>query len=62
MPNKRYAKFPAKGPSPKSPGPKRDNIDPIKTASWPGLPGGTQTKDRSAGIKKMPISVKQEGI
>ena len=23
-----------------------------KTANWPGLPGATQSKDRSAGVKK----------
>ena len=36
---------------------------PEKTAAWAGLPGKTQPRDRSNGIKKMPNAhVKSEGI
>ncbi|GAG53163.1 unnamed protein product [marine sediment metagenome] len=62
MANKRYAKFPSKGPPSKTAGPGRGSVDPIRTATWAGLPGKTQTKDRSAGIKKLKQAAASEGI
>jgi len=35
---------------------------PMKTASWPGVPGKTQPKDRSGGVKKANVHVKSEGL
>ncbi len=32
------------------------------TASWPGLPGKSQPRNRSAGIKKLTIHPKAEGL
>lgn len=43
---------------------KRSNSSPAfteKTASWPGLPGKAQSKDRSGGVKKIKY-VKSDGI
>lgn len=38
----------------------------MKTANWPGVPGPTQRKDRSAGVKKSgslgAFTVKAEGL
>jgi hypothetical protein len=33
-----------------------------KTAAWPGVPGKTQPKDRSNGVKKVKGHVRKEGI
>ncbi|KPK67112.1 hypothetical protein AMJ82_11205 [candidate division TA06 bacterium SM23_40] len=33
-----------------------------KTAAWPGVPGKTQPRDRSAGVKKVKQSMRSEGI
>lgn len=33
-----------------------------KTASWPGLPGKTQPKDRSGGVKRVRQHPKSDGI
>ena len=35
---------------------------PMKTSGWPGVPGKTQPRDRSGGVKKPPVHVKQEGL
>ena len=32
------------------------------TAAWAGVPGPTQPGDRSAGVKKIKQSMKQEGL
>jgi len=64
MPNKRYAKFPSSGFKDNKSGPRRDNVGPIKTANWPGLPGKTGdafAKARS-GFEKKKTGAKQEGI
>ena len=62
MANKRYAKFPAKGPPMKKSGPKHDSVEPERTMKWPGIPGPTQKKDRSQGIKKVKPAAASEGI
>ncbi len=33
-----------------------------KTAAWPGLPGKSQSRDRSAGVKKLKVNAKSEGL
>ncbi len=35
---------------------------PEKTASWGSLPGSSQPKDRSAGIKRLQVHPKTEGL
>lgn len=35
---------------------------PMRTANWPGLPGGTQPRDRSGGDKKVTTHAKSVGI
>jgi len=35
---------------------------PERTANWPGLPGGTQKKDRGGGVKKCKCHPSSEGI
>ena len=62
MANKRYANFPSKGPPKGKGGSRHDSVDPERTASWPGIPGKTQTKDRSAGIKRVKPAAASEGI
>lgn len=44
------------------PGSNRRPDLPMRTANWPGLPGKTQPRDRSGGVKKLPQSPKQEGL
>ncbi len=36
--------------------------DPEKTANWAGVPGKTQDRDRSNGVRKIKTSAKSEGI
>lgn len=59
----RYYKKPnsQKAPATGHEGPKKD-VGPVKTASWPGLPGKVQSKDRSAGYYKCKDSAKSEGL
>ena len=33
-----------------------------RTAAWPGLPGPTQPRDRSAGVKKLKIHAMSKGL
>ena len=33
-----------------------------KTAAWAGLPGKSQPKDRSAGVKRARVHPKSEGV
>ncbi len=33
-----------------------------KTANWPGLPGPTQPRDRSAGVKKLKVHPMSKGL
>lgn len=35
---------------------------PERTANWPGLPGGTQKKDRGGGVPKVKIHPSSQGI
>ena len=35
---------------------------PERTANWPGLPGGTQKKDRGGGVKKVKQHPSSQGI
>ena len=35
---------------------------PMKTANWPGVPGKTQSRNRSGGAKKLRQSPREEGI
>jgi len=62
MPNPRYAK----GPSQKPPG--NSGASGLganlveKSPNWPGVPGKTQPRDRSAGVRKVKQSPKSVGI
>jgi hypothetical protein len=38
------------------------DLKPESTANWPGLPGGTQPKDRSNGVQKIKEHVRSEGV
>lgn len=61
MPNKNYENF--KGPKPPAnKKPSNPQLKADKTANWPGVPGRTQPKDRSAGVKKIRQTLKSEGI
>ena len=73
MPNKRWNSM--HGGNDKSGGGHREgargspigtSATPVKTAAWPGVPGKTQSKDRSAGVKKTghkgSFHVKQQGL
>ena len=43
--------------------PKKQKVNmPEKTANWPGLPGKTQSKDRSGGVKKVKTTPKSVGV
>ncbi len=35
---------------------------PEKTANWGGLPGKSQSKDRSGGVKRLQVHPKTEGL
>ena len=35
---------------------------PEKTAAWPGVPGGTQPRDRSRGVPKIKNCPVKEGL
>jgi hypothetical protein len=61
MPNKRFSKFPAKGPKTGERGKHADRM-PEKTASWGGLPGKAQPQDRSGGTKRLKVYAKSEGL
>lgn len=66
MPNKSYSKFPSKGGETKAMGSAPDLSMPIRTASWPGLPGPA-SKSRAAGTpetgcKGMPFYPKKQGM
>ena len=54
------------GASNKAQGSKSGGGTPMKTANWPAVPGKTQSKDRSAGVKKTgrmgSFHVKQTGL
>lgn len=43
-------------------GKKKEAPMPEKTASWPGVPGPTQPRDRSAGVKKVKQWPHHEGV
>jgi hypothetical protein len=62
MPNPRWNKMSSKGGAQNDLG--GGTTKPFKesTASWPGVPGKTQPKDRSFGVKKVKQTVKSEGI
>ena len=73
MANKYYGnltgngKFSGGGGGSNKPTGKRPTLTlPNKTANWPGVPGGTQTKSRSAGVSetghKGPFYVKKVGL
>ena len=57
----RNVKHPSSGPS-TAKGKLHGNVSPVKTVSWPGLPGKTQSGDRSAGVRKVPGGAAQEGL
>ena len=40
----------------------QDASMPEKAASWPGVPGKTQPRDRSNATKRVPAHVKPEGL
>lgn len=71
MPNPRWnnqhgANDKSGGGAPGFKGSKPSGSMPMKTANWAGLPGKTQSKDRSAGVKKtghkVSFHVKATGI
>jgi len=43
-------------------GEKASKADPMRTAAWPGVPGKTQSKSRSSGIRKLRQSPREEGL
>lgn len=53
-------------PPVKEPGGSKPKSGSEKVANWPGVPGKTQSKDRSAGQPKKgwkgPFQVKQQGL
>ena len=51
----------AKPPGQMAPAPKA-TLPAESTANWGGLPGKTQSKDRSGGVKKVRVHAKSEGI
>lgn len=54
------------GADTKARGSKPSGAMPMKTANWPGVPGKTQSGDRSAGVKKTghkgDFYVKKQGL
>jgi hypothetical protein len=61
--NRRANKPGGMGGAPPIPrGGKNGTTGPEKTAAWPGVPGKTQSKDRSNGVRKLKIHPKSEGI
>jgi hypothetical protein len=72
MPNKRWNSMHGAndksggGHSNKAPGVAASASMPEQTAAWPGLPGKSQSKDRSGGTAKRgplgPFHVKAEGL
>ena len=67
MPNKRFNKqvhAPDKGKPPVQKRGEKHSIgtSQIRTANWPGLPGASQPKDRSGGVRKVRQSAKDQGI
>lgn len=62
MPNKFHNKLPARKGAPT--GQSGGKVPAIneKTAAWPGAPGKTQPRDRSAGVKKVKQTMRSEGI
>ncbi len=61
MPNNWWQRFTGSG-QPNKPRGKHGDKLPEKTASWGGLPGNTQPRERSAGVPKVKIHAKSEGI
>ena len=43
-------------------GSKGDVAMPERTAAWPGLPGKKQPRSRDAGVRKLKIHAKSEGL
>lgn len=69
MPNPRFSdlkptpKDPAKGtPPPGTVGKPPKVTITEKTAAWAGVPGKTQPRDRSGGVKKVKQSMRSEGV
>ena len=62
MPNKWTNPLPSReGPATGNRGPDPKSA-PMKTASWPKVPGKTQGRDRNSGAKKIKQSMHDEGI
>ena len=51
-----------KGVSPKKSGPSHLEKPTERTASWPGLPGKAQSKDRSLGVPEEKIYAAAQGL
>jgi len=62
MPNDRFSMFKGGGAKTGHEGPKHDNVGPIKTKNWPGLPGKTQPKTRNFGMKKIKPGAASQGV
>ena len=62
MPNPRHSKAASSQGKPDKPRKAPAENMPMKTANWPGLPGPSQSKDRSGGVKKLKVHPKSEGL
>ena len=62
MPNPRTNPIPKRKGAPTGyRGPDRNTVN-ENTANWPGVPGKTQSNDRSAGVERIKQHPKSEGI
>jgi len=62
MGNQRFQHFKKGGAETGHSGPRHDNVGPIKTKNWPGLPGKTQPKTRNHGMRKVKPGAASQGI
>ena len=60
--NLRYAQFPSKGPKKQKEGQRHDEVGPMKTKDWPGLPGKTQPRKLNHGMKPLKHGPADKGI
>jgi hypothetical protein len=62
MGNKRFQKHKGGGAKTGQQGMRHDDVSPVKTKMWPGIPGKTQPKTRNFGFRKVPGGASQKGV
>ena len=62
MANQRWQSHKTSGGKTGQQGPRHDTVGPIKTKSWPGIPGKTQPKIRNHGFEKKKQGAAEQGI